>query len=157
MAKVALSLGSNLGDKSGTIQKALALLDEGGATVLARSSDYRTPPWGPVPQDWFVNACAIAETDLASRDFLALCHRVERALGRVREVRWGPRIIDIDILAYDDLALESPELMLPHPHLHERAFVLVPLAEIAPDLMVRGRRVADWLARVDTAGIVRID
>ena len=156
MAKVALSLGSNLGDKRGNIAMALSALDEGGARIVARSADYRTKPWGPIAQDWFVNACALAETDLAPDDLLALCLRVERELGRIREVKWGPRVIDIDILTYDDLELTTPSLTLPHPYIEERAFVLVPLAEIAPDLNLGGRPVADILAELNRGDVTKL-
>ncbi len=156
MAKVALSLGSNLGDKGGNIAKALAALNKQGARIFARSADYRTEPWGPVAQDWFVNACALAETDLAPEDLLALCLRVEQELGRVRDTKWGPRVIDIDILTYDDLELSTPTLTLPHPYAAERAFVLVPLAEITPDLRLGGMRVADLLANVRRGDITKL-
>lgn len=156
MAKVALSLGSNLGDKRGNIAKALSALDEGGARIVARSADYRTEPWGPIAQDWFVNACALAETDLAPDDLLALCLRVERELGRIRELKWGPRVIDIDILTYDDLELNTPSLTLPHPYIGERAFVLVPLAEIARDLKLGGRPVADMLAGLNRGDVTKL-
>jgi 2-amino-4-hydroxy-6-hydroxymethyldihydropteridine diphosphokinase len=140
MAKVALSLGSNLGDKGGNIAKALAALDERGARIVARSTNYRTEPWGPIAQDWFVNACALAETDLTPEELLALCLRVEQELGRVRETKWGPRVIDLEI--------STPTLTLPHPYAAERAFVLMPLAEIAPDLRLGETCVADLLARL---------
>ncbi|MBF9232326.1 2-amino-4-hydroxy-6-hydroxymethyldihydropteridine diphosphokinase [Microvirga alba] len=156
MARVALSLGSNMGDKRGNIAKALSALDEGGARIVARSADYRTAPWGPVAQDWFVNACVVAETDLPPTDLLALCRRVEQQLGRIREVRWGPRIIDIDILTYDGATVDDSGLTIPHPHLQERAFVLVPLAEIAPDLTVRGRRITDMLQELDASDILKL-
>ncbi|PVE23959.1 2-amino-4-hydroxy-6-hydroxymethyldihydropteridine diphosphokinase [Microvirga sp. KLBC 81] len=156
MARVTLSLGSNLGDKRGNIAKALSALDAGGARILTRSADYRTEPWGPVAQDWFVNACAVAETELAPHDLLALCLRVEQELGRVREVKWGPRVIDIDILTYDDLEVNTPSLMLPHPYLAERAFVLVPLAEIAPDLKLGRKMIADILADLNCSGITKL-
>jgi len=156
MARVTLGLGSNLGDKRGNIAKALSALDAGGARILARSADCCTAPWGPVAQDWFVNACAVAETELAPDSLLALCLRVERELGRIREVKWGPRVIDIDILTYDDLEVSTPSLNLPHPYLAERAFVLVPLAEIAPDLKLGRTTVADLLAHVDWTGITKL-
>jgi 2-amino-4-hydroxy-6-hydroxymethyldihydropteridine diphosphokinase len=156
MVRVALGLGSNLGDKRGNIANALSALHAGGARILTRSGDYRTEPWGPVAQDWFVNACAVAETDLAPDDLLALCLRVERELGRIRETRWGPRVIDIDLLTYDNLAVNTPSLTLPHPYLAERAFVLVPLAEIAPDLKLGQTTVADTLATLNWSGITKL-
>ncbi|WP_114944727.1 2-amino-4-hydroxy-6-hydroxymethyldihydropteridine diphosphokinase [Microvirga calopogonii] len=156
MAKVALSLGSNLGDKRGNIARALSALDRGGAPIVARSADFRTEPWGPVAQDWFVNACALAETDLSPEDLLALCLRVEQELGRIRETKWGPRAIDIDILTYGDLEIGTPALTLPHPYAAERAFVLVPLAEVAPELRLGGRRIVELLASVSSGGITKL-
>jgi 2-amino-4-hydroxy-6-hydroxymethyldihydropteridine diphosphokinase len=131
---------------------------DGLVRLLARSSDYRTPPWGDEDQPAFVNASISVATALSPRALLERAHAVERALGRNRalERRWGPRTIDIDILAYDDLVLNDPDLILPHPRLFERAFVLVPLAEIAPDRMIAGVRVRDALARVDATGIERL-
>ena len=156
MARVALSLGSNLGDKRGNIAKALSALDKGGARIMARSADYCTEPWGPIAQDWFVNACALAETALVPNDLLALCLRVERELGRIREVKWGPRVIDIDILTYDDVEVSTPSLTLPHPFAAERAFVLLPLAEIAPDLILGSRRVADLLGGLNRGDVTKL-
>ncbi|QRM32315.1 2-amino-4-hydroxy-6-hydroxymethyldihydropteridine diphosphokinase [Microvirga sp. VF16] len=156
MARVTLGLGSNLGDKRGNIAKALSALDAGGARILTRSADYHTEPWGPVAQDWFVNACAVADTELAPDALLALCLRVERELGRVRETKWGPRVIDIDILTYDDVEVNTPSLTLPHPYLAERAFVLVPLAEIASNLKLGQKTVADMLAHVNGSDITKL-
>jgi 2-amino-4-hydroxy-6-hydroxymethyldihydropteridine diphosphokinase len=126
--------------------------------LVARSSDYRTPPWGVTDQPPFVNAVVAVATLLAPHDLLARTQNCERVLGRdrARERRWGPRTIDIDILAYDDLTLADGDLVLPHPHLFERAFVLVPLAEIAGDRQIAGIRVSDALKRVDTGGIERL-
>ena len=113
--------------------------------LTARSSDYRTPPWGVTDQPPFVNAVIAVTTSLSPHELLARAEKCERALGRDRtlERRWGPRSIDIDLLAYDDLVLNDPDLILPHPHLFERAFVLVPLAEIAPERVIAGVRVRD--------------
>jgi 2-amino-4-hydroxy-6-hydroxymethyldihydropteridine diphosphokinase len=126
--------------------------------LIARSSDYRTPPWGVTDQAPFVNLCVMVATELAPHDLLARALDVERALGRDRagERRWGPRPVDIDIIAYDDVTLADPDLTLPHPRLFERAFVLVPLAEIAPERRIKGIRVADALARLDASGIERL-
>ena len=156
MAEAALGLGSNLGDKRRIVAEAIARLEAGGAHVLRRSSDYRTAPWGLTEQDWFVNACVLVETALAPEALLALCQRIEHELGRTREIRWGPRSIDIDILTYADVVRDEPALTLPHPLVLERAFVLAPLAEIAPDLEIRGRRVADALADIGTEGVVKL-
>jgi 2-amino-4-hydroxy-6-hydroxymethyldihydropteridine diphosphokinase len=156
MAEAYLSLGSNLGDKRAMIARAVERLGAAGVAVIARSSDYRTPPWGDEDQDWFVNACVKVRTDLAPHDLLALCLGIERDLGRVRTRKWGPRTIDIDLLIYDDVQMASGDLVLPHPRIAERAFVLQPLAEIAPDLEVAGRRIAAMLADIDAAGIERL-
>jgi 2-amino-4-hydroxy-6-hydroxymethyldihydropteridine diphosphokinase len=156
MADAALGLGSNLGDKRDNLTRAITRLADQGLRIIARSADYRTPPWGPVAQDWFVNACLLVRTAHSPRALLDLCLKVESELGRVRDQRYGPRMIDIDILTYDDLVLDSPALTIPHPRLRERAFVLVPLAEIAPDLVIGGDRVADLAARIEVAGIGKL-
>lgn len=157
LATVLLAFGGNLGDPRATIRKALVRLGESGVRIDRSSSFYRTPPWGPVPQPDFVNACAAGETALAPLALLALTQSLERELGRVPAERWGPRAIDIDILDYDGRAIDEPGLVLPHPRMTERAFVLVPLVEIAPDRIIAARPVRDWAANVDRTGIVRLD
>lgn len=159
MAEALIALGGNLGDARTTLDRAVAAFCDGTTVrLLARSSDYRTPPWGVEDQPAFVNLCLAVATELTPRNLLAVAQDVERAFGRDRakERRWGPRPLDIDLLAYDDLTLDEPDLILPHPRLFERAFVLVPLAEIAPDRRIAGIRVADALTRLDTAGIERL-
>jgi len=159
MAEALLALGGNVGDVRDTLERAIASLCDGAEVrLLARSSDYATPPWGVADQPPFVNLCIAVETPLPPHGLLARTQAVERALGRERaqERRWGPRPIDIDLLAYDDVALDDADLTLPHPRLFERAFVLVPLNEIAPDRVIAGRRVRDALAKVDTSGIERL-
>lgn len=156
MAEALLGLGGNLGDVAATLDTALARLADAGVRVIARSSNWRTPPWGKTDQPAFVNACALVETDLAPRALLDLCLAVETALGRRRAVKWGPRVIDLDILDYDGRAIDEPGLTLPHPHLAERAFVLVPLAEIVPERVVAGRTVSQHLAAVDATGVEKI-
>jgi 2-amino-4-hydroxy-6-hydroxymethyldihydropteridine diphosphokinase len=156
MAEALVALGGNVGDVRDTLDRAIAAFCDGEEVcLLARSSDYRTPPWGVADQPPFVNLCIAVETGLTPHALLARAQAVERALGRERskERRWGPRPIDIDLLAYDDLALDSPDLTLPHPRLFERAFVLVPLAEIAAERMIGGIKVSDALARIDRTGI----
>ena len=160
MAEALLGLGGNVGDVRTTLDKAVALFADGKAVVLrARSSDYRTPPWGVTDQPPFVNLAIQVETMLAPRALLERALAVERALGRdrARETRWGPRTIDIDLIAYGDLALDEPDLTLPHPRLFERAFVLVPLAEIVPDRVIAGRRVQEAAGEVDKGGIARLE
>jgi 2-amino-4-hydroxy-6-hydroxymethyldihydropteridine diphosphokinase len=159
MAEALLALGGNVGPVRETLDRALAMLCEGsGLRLKAASSDYATPPWGVEDQPPFVNLCIAVETELTPQALLGRVQAVEQALGRTRaqERRWGPRPIDIDILAYDDITLAGADLMLPHPRLFERAFVLVPLAEIVPDRVIAGTRVRDALARLDTTGISRL-
>ena len=131
------------------MRKALrALGAEPEIALLAVSRLYRTAPWGKTDQDWFVNACALALTSLAPQRLLQRLKALEVELGRAPTERWGPRVIDIDILAYDDLSLAQDGLTLPHPEMFNRAFVLIPLAEIAPDLVVGGRRVGEAAERL---------
>ena len=159
VAEALLGLGGNIGDVRATFDRAVAMLCADGAVrLLARSSDYRTPPWGIVDQPAFINAVIMIATSLDPRALLARGLSVERALGRERanERRWGPRAIDIDILAYNDLVMREPDLTLPHPHLFERGFVLLPLAEIAPDRIIAGQRVGDALSRIDISGIEKL-
>jgi 2-amino-4-hydroxy-6-hydroxymethyldihydropteridine diphosphokinase len=158
-AEALIALGGNVGDVRATFDRAIAMLCEDGIVRLKqRSSDYRTPPWGFTEQPPFINAAIEVTTSLAPHDLLARAQACERKLGRDRahERRWGPRKIDIDLLTYDDLILIDRDLILPHPHMLERAFVLVPLAEIAPERLVAGVRVSDALARVDARGIDRL-
>jgi len=159
MADALVAFGGNVGDVRTTLDRAVAQFCDGTIVrLVARSSDYRTPPWGVADQAPFVNLCVAVATELAPHDLLARGLAVERALGRDRakERRWGPRPVDIDVLAYDDVTLDDADLTLPHPRLFERAFVLVPLAEIAPDRRINGVRVRDALARLDVAGIERL-
>jgi 2-amino-4-hydroxy-6-hydroxymethyldihydropteridine diphosphokinase len=154
-----LALGGNLGDVGATFDRAIAMLCDGEAMrLVARSANYRTPPWGVTDQPAFLNAVIAVATPLSPHDLLSRALACERALGRDRdrEQRWGPRKIDIDILAYDAVELHEADLTLPHRHLLERAFVLVPLAEIAPDLLINGVRVGDALARIVTSGIEKV-
>jgi 2-amino-4-hydroxy-6-hydroxymethyldihydropteridine diphosphokinase len=159
MAQALLGLGGNVGDVRRNLDRAVELLcEDDRAKLSAQSSDYRTPPWGVEDQPAFINRCVILETDLSPRALLERALAVERILGRdrPRERRWGPRPVDIDLLSYDDVTLDEPGLTLPHPHWTERAFVLVPLAEIAPERVIGGISVRDALARVDAAGIERL-
>ena len=159
MAEALLGLGGNLGDVRGNLDRAVELLcEDGRAKVRAQSSDFRTPPWGVEDQPAYINRCVMLETDLGPRALLERALAVERALGRdrARERRWGPRPIDIDLLSYDDVVIDEPGLTLPHPHWAQRAFVLVPLAEIAADRVIGGVSVRDALARVDASGIERL-
>ena len=154
MGRIAyLGLGSNLGDRLSTLQRAADLLDaESGITVLASSRVWETDPVGGPPQPDFLNAVLRIETDLLPRDLLAAVHRVEEALSRVRDVRWGPRTIDVDIELFGDEAIDEPDLTIPHPRMLERAFVLLPLLELEPDpVLPDGTRVLDGRLRDDGA------
>ena len=152
MPKVYIGLGSNMGDKSGNILKALELLDQHKKIrFVKRSSLYETEPVGYEDQDWFVNAVAELETELSPQELLDALMKVEQNMGRKREIKWGPRNIDLDILLYDQQCLDEPDLIIPHPRMHERRFVLVPLVEIAPRLVDPrdGREYAGILERLD--------
>ena len=142
--EIGFGLGSNIGDKPANIRAALALLEARGvATLTAVSSIYQTPPWGYLEQESFANACALARTSLGPAALLAAVKSIEADMGRAETFRWGPRLIDIDILFYGDAPLSTPDLVLPHKELFNRSFVLVPLAEIAPGLKLGGRSVAE--------------
>ena len=159
MAKALLALGGNVGNSRAILDRAIDLLCDGkDVRLTARSSDYRTPPWGFKYQPYFVNLAIAVETTLNPRELLARAQEIELQLGRDRahEKRNGPRTADIDIIAYDDLVLHEPNLTLPHPRLFERGFVLVPLAEIAGDWVIGGRRVADAAKAVEAGGIHRL-
>lgn len=154
-----LCLGANVGAREQTLKQALELLELAGVEIRSRSSLYETPPWGPIAQGPYLNQVVAVCTTLSPHTLLALALRIERTLGRDRakEMRYGPRHIDIDILLYDDVHSTDADLELPHPRILERAFVLVPLVEIAPQIIIQGRRADEALAGLDRSGIVRID
>ena len=159
MAETLVALGGNVGDVRATLDRAVAMLCDGRKVrLVARSSDYRTPPWGVTDQPAFVNLGLLIETALSPRALLARALEVEAALGRDRATarRWGPRTVDIDLIAYGDMSVDEPDLTLPHPRALERTFVLAPLAEIAPDRSIAGVKIADALARLDCGGIERL-
>ena len=160
MASVIIALGGNVGDVRDTFRKAIAnVCGMTQAALIARSSDYATPPWGEEEQDRFINACIEIETALDPHALLFTLHKIEKKFGRDRskETRWGPRTLDLDLIAYDDVKLDKPELTLPHPRLFERAFVLVPLTEIAPDRDIGGHTPRQALADISAQGIERLD
>ncbi len=152
-----VGLGANLGDAAASVREALRELDALPDTRLLRASRlYRTRAWGLEAQPDFVNAVAMLETMLAARDLLDQLLAIERAHGRDRdaETRWGPRTLDLDLLLHGDAAIDEPGLRVPHPHLHERAFVLLPLAEVAPDAVVPGHgRVRELAATMAAEGV----
>lgn len=152
-----LGLGGNIGDPAQAMASALRALDAHEAVaVVAVSSPYRTPPWGMTDQPDFINAVAAVDTTLAARELLQLCLDTERSLKRERTLRWGPRSIDIDILIFGDETIGEEGLQVPHPRMGDRAFVLAPLAEIAPDAAVCGETARTRLGKIDSAGIVRL-
>ncbi len=155
---VFLGLGSNLGDRESAIEGALARLAARGFRPTLRSSLWLTEPVGGPPQGWFVNAVAGGETELGPEALLEACLATEREMGRVRGERNGPRTIDVDILLYGGERRDAPRLVIPHPRLHERRFVLAPLAEVAPGLVhpLLGLDVRELLARCPDASAVRI-
>jgi 2-amino-4-hydroxy-6-hydroxymethyldihydropteridine diphosphokinase len=159
MANALIALGANVGDVRATFNKAIAnICGIAQALLLARSSDYATPPWGDEQQARFINACIEIETSLDPHALLFTLHKIENKFGRDRanERRWGPRTLDLDLIAFDDVSIQKPELTLPHPRLFERAFVLVPLAEIKPDRVIAGQSVSSALAKLSTVGIERL-
>ena len=153
-----LALGTNLGDRFANLQAAIAALPP-AVRVRSRSPVYETLPWGLTSQPAFLNMVLKGETALAPVELLKHLKLLETELGRLPSVRWGPRRIDMDILFFDRLILDTPELTIPHPRLHERAFVLVPLADLAPGLVhpVLGKPVSQLLAAVDTTGVKRYE
>src|ERR1700742_2104314 len=159
MADVLIALGGNVGDVRATFQRAIAnICGMAQAALLARSSDYATPPWGDEQQARFINACIEIETSLDPHPLLFTLHKIEARFrpDGANERRWGPRTLDLDLIAYDDVSIQKPELTLPHPRLFERAFVLVPLAEIVPGRVIAGKTVSAALARLSTEGIERL-
>jgi 2-amino-4-hydroxy-6-hydroxymethyldihydropteridine diphosphokinase len=159
MADALIALGGNVGDVRTTFAHAVPLIvARSNSTLVARSSDYETLPWGETAQPPFINACIRLATALDPHALLAMLHEVEEKFGRDRahERRWGPRQLDLDLLAYDDLAIAGDDLILPHPRLFERAFVLVPLAEIAPDRIIAGRTASQALHGLSADGIHRL-
>jgi len=146
-----LLFGANLGDRRSANEKGLSWLGCHGVRWIARSSFYETEPVGMEEQPWFLNLAARGRTGLSPRDLLAVCKEAEASLGRQPGVRFGPRTLDVDILLYDDVELAEPDLVIPHPRLRERRFALVPLVELAPDLVdVRdGRTFASILDGLD--------
>ncbi|MEO5565571.1 MAG: 2-amino-4-hydroxy-6-hydroxymethyldihydropteridine diphosphokinase [Luteimonas sp.] len=156
----AIGLGGNIGDVAASLRQALAALDGLAMTRLLQASPlFLTPAWGNPAQADFINAAALVETGLDPRQLLDGLLDIERQLGRDREagVHWGPRTLDLDLLLYGEAVIDEPGLRVPHPHLHERAFVLLPLSRIGADLLVPGRgRIADLLADVDSTGCVAL-
>ncbi|MFN4218913.1 MAG: 2-amino-4-hydroxy-6-hydroxymethyldihydropteridine diphosphokinase [Candidatus Bipolaricaulia bacterium] len=158
MVRAFIGLGANLGQREDSLERAIgALAQTPGVLVRKRSELYETEPLGGAEQPWFVNAVVEIETDLSPRELLGVCKRIERSLGRRERVRWGPREIDLDILLYDNIIVNEPDLQIPHAHLHQRRFVLVPLAEIAPGVVhpILHKTIAQLLQSVDDSKEVK--
>ncbi len=156
--EAALAFGGNIGDPVAAFAAALKGLRDHADVRLGRlSSIYRTPPWGKTDQPEFLNMVALIETSLLPQDLLAFCLELERAGGRERRERWGPRTLDIDILTYGDAIIDQARLQIPHPRIPERAFVLTPLAEILPERLIGGRSVTELLAAATDETIRRDD
>lgn len=152
--RVALGLGSNLGDRRASLQTAVDRIRKTpDVRFVAASPIVESSPVGGPPQPDFLNAVVIVDTTLTPHEILTLAHDCEREADRVREVRWGPRTLDVDVLVYGDLGCDDPELTLPHPLASQRAFVLVPWAAVDPEFRLAGRRVQEWAADVDAAGV----
>lgn len=152
--KANLGLGGNVGDPRTNMARALRAIDmRADCRVVAVSRLYRTPPWGKTDQDWFFNACACVETVLQPEALLELALGLELEMNRVRIERWGPRTLDIDILTFEGVESDAEHLLLPHPRIAERAFVLRPLCDYAHETIIDGQRAADRLAEIDAAGI----
>lgn len=149
-----LGLGGNIGDPAANMAAALKLIEaRPDCRVVTVSRLYRTPPWGKTDQDWFFNACALVETTLEPDALLELCLGLEKEMNRVRIERWGPRTLDIDILTYEGVTSDAERLLLPHPRIAERAFVLIPLCDYAPETMIGTESARDLLTKVDAGGI----
>ena len=142
-----IGLGGNIGDRKANLEAAISrLAATPGVTLAAQSSFIGTEPWGKTDQEWFLNAAVAIDTSLSARQLLEVCLGIETAMGRVREEKWGPRIIDLDVLTYGNETIDEDGLQVPHPYIAEREFVLEPLAEIAPDLIIDGKTVKEHLA-----------
>lgn len=158
--QVLIGFGSNQGESLRICSKAIDVLrNTPHFEVLKVSSFYRTEPVGGVEQDWFVNGVIYGRTSMSPEGLLNLLNRVENAFGRVRDVRWGPRTLDLDILFFGDLEVNSPSLTIPHPRLHERCFVLVPLAEIVPNWVhpLLKAPARDLLARLPDCDTLKVE
>ncbi len=156
MHRYYLSLGANLGKREETLQRAVALLKkQKDLQITAVSSLYETPPWGKTDQPVFINMACTVETALSGQALLAICQQIEQTLGRVRHEKWGARTIDIDIVYSDDVVSHTDTLDIPHPYVTQRAFVLVPLQEIAPAVRIGGRPLSYWLQQLPDAQEVK--
>ena len=159
MAHAYIGFGSNIDDRLTYITQALQLLIKGDSVSLIKiSSLYETEPVGYEEQDWFLNGVVAVETDLPLHQLLALLKKIEREVGREHRARWGPREIDLDLLIYDQCCINTPDLIVPHPEMHQRSFVLVPFAEIAPDVFhpIFGQNIRTLLSNLNDEKAVKL-
>lgn len=157
MNKAYLSLGSNIGKRKENILKAYKILKDQGITIVRQSSFYETAPVGVEDQKDFINSVIQIETELEPYELLEKCHLVEKKLKRKRVIHWGPRTIDVDILLFNNLELNEPDLIIPHQEIKNRAFVLIPLAEINDSLEISGDKIQGLITKLDTTGVELIE
>lgn len=158
MAECFIALGSNLDSPINRIKKAIATFKKAAQMrVTCVSSLYQSAPWGRLEQPDFINAVIQMETTLSAQTLLSELLSIEQQQGRTREIQWGPRTLDCDLLLYDNQCIDEPNLTIPHPRMTERAFVLLPLTEIAPQVLIRGISAANWLLHCDTSQITKIN
>lgn len=158
MTRAFLGIGSNIGDTKKHIEDSINLLEEiTNIRIIKISSYYETEPIGYTEQDWFLNIVVEIDTDLKPYELLQYCNEIEAILHRKRLIRWGPRTIDIDILLYDNFTSNDEKLIIPHPRMLERAFVMIPLQEIAPDLTIDGKNIDEIIEELKTQKIRKID
>jgi len=153
MNKAYLSLGSNIGERKENILKAYEILENQKIKILKKSSFYETAPVGYENQDHFINSVIEISTDLGPYELLETCHLVEETLKRKRIMRWGPRTIDVDILLFNDLSLNDEALIIPHKEIKNRAFVLIPLAEINDSIVINSSKIQKLMSKLDTTGV----
>lgn len=158
MSRAFLGLGSNIGDTRKNIKDALSLLEKNlNIDITKKSSYYMTEPIGYKEQEWFLNIVIEINTDLSPYELLDYCNHVENQLKRKRLIRWGPRTIDIDILLYESYSSKEEKLIIPHPRMTERAFVMIPLKEIAPDIKIKGKHIDKIIREIRNQEIKKID
>jgi len=155
VSRAYVGFGGNLGDPASTLRAAATELGRSAGHVAAASTVYRSDPVGLTDQPPFLNAVAAIDTELDPDALLDVLLAVEAAHGRIRDVRWGPRTLDLDLVSFEDIVRDDPRLTLPHPRAHEREFVLRPLCDLAPDLPLAGRPAREWLAELDPQGVER--
>lgn len=158
MSKAYLGIGSNLGDKKENIEKSIELLNNHSKINVSKvSSYYETEPVGYENQDWFLNIAVEIDTSLEPYGLLAYCQKIEQQLKRKRLIRWGPRTIDLDVLLYENFVSNDEKLILPHPRMHERAFVMIPLYEIAKNISINNKKISDIVENLSHKGIRQMD